>query len=125
VVTVPEGSVTVTWYSVKSALLICLKTDVRFFCLGCLRFGGIRFYMFSPLNLPAALPARGGRLFLPARGGRLFFARPDGIFNPISLFVFRVYLWRFRVHNEVGAGEIFLTAAGCSGRISALDMCRQ
>ena len=115
-VTVPEGSVTVTRYSVKPALLICLKTDVRFFCLGCLRFGGIRFYMFSPLNLPAALPAR---------GGRLFFASPDGIFNPISLFVFPVYLWRFRVHNEVGAGEIFLTAAGCSGRISALDMCRQ
>ena len=111
-VTVPEGSVTVTRYSVKPALLICLKTDVRWG----LRFGGIRFYMFSPLNLPAALPAR---------GGRLFFASPDGIFNPISLFVFPVYLWRFRVHNEVGAGEIFLTAAGCSGQISALDMCRQ
>ena len=59
----------------------------------------------------------------PCQGWAAFLCQPRRHIRPISLFVLNVRERRAAVHNEVAAGEFFLTVADGMVRISALDMC--
>jgi len=102
--------VTVTRYSVKPALLICLKTDVRFFALGACALGGFVSIYFL-LTYPPLSPGTGWAAFL---------CQPRRHLNQSACSSSMSTLWCAAVHNEVGAGGLFLTADGCNGRIRAL-----